>query len=266
MQRIVGMLVFLSPEPRPLDALSPWLDSRRDPVERAVQELEAQAHRRFIKSHLPLGCLPLYEEVRIIHVARDGRDACASFFNHVHAYTAEALARLDRIGAEDAAIGRRFPRPAADFRTFYLDWMAASPAEGPAPGLDFFAFEQSYWAERARPNLLLVHHNDLLSDLEGEMRRIAAFLSIECPPNLMQRLVEAAAFEAMRRDGDQLLPNAHRGFEGGADRFLFKGANGRWRGLLTADDAALYGAKVSAGLTADCAQWVEAGRLQAGIP
>ncbi len=263
---IVAMLVFLSPEPRPIPALSPWLDSRRDPIERAVAELEAQTHRRFIKSHLPFDCLPLYEEVRTIHVARDGRDACASFFHHLQAYTPHALAQLDRIGAEDAAIGRPFPRAPRDLRAFYLDWITTAAAQGPAPGTDFFAFERSFRAERARSNLLLVHYNDLKADLAGEIRRIAGFLGIECPDSLLARLVEAAGFEAMRRDGDRLLPNAGATFEGGVGRFLFKGTNGRWRDALGPDDLALYEAKVAANFLPACARWVAGGRLVAGDP
>lgn len=33
--------------------------------------IEAQTHRRFLKSHLPMDALPIYDEVRYIHVARD---------------------------------------------------------------------------------------------------------------------------------------------------------------------------------------------------
>ena len=33
--------------------------------------IEAQTHRRFLKSHLPFDGLPIYDEVRYIHVARD---------------------------------------------------------------------------------------------------------------------------------------------------------------------------------------------------
>ena len=48
---------------------------------------ESQTHRRFLKSHLPFSALPHYETVKYIHVARDGRDAAMSFFNHKSHYT-----------------------------------------------------------------------------------------------------------------------------------------------------------------------------------
>jgi len=100
--------------------------------------------------------------------------------------------------------------------------------------------EATYWRARRTENLLLVHYNDLKADLEGEMRRIAGFLAIEPPRDLWPRLVEAATFEAMKRHGETILARASNLFEGGADRFFFKGANGRWRELMTGDDLVHY--------------------------
>ena len=269
MQRIVGMLVFRSAEPFPIHDVSPWLDARfRQPIEVVADKAEAQTHRRLLKSHLPFDALPLYEGgVRYIHVARDGRDACLSFHNHSLAFTPAALANFDRIGLDDPWVGRPYPRAEQDFRAFFRRWVATDAATGQAtPSPDFFDFEWSWWAERARPNILLVHYADLKSDLAGEVRRIAAFLEIECAPDILGRIVEAAGFDAMRRDGERLLPNAGVTFEGGAGRFLFRGTNGRWRDVLGPEELALYEARVATGFAPDCARWMEGGRLAAGDP
>src|SRR6201999_3761852 len=74
-QQIASLLVFQSTEPREIQILSPWIDYRLAPVDAVMGFIEAQTHRRFLKSHLPFDALPFYEEVRYIHVARDGRDA-----------------------------------------------------------------------------------------------------------------------------------------------------------------------------------------------
>jgi len=51
MQRIVSLLVFQSPEPRPIMHISPWIDCRfKEPIEVALARIEAQEHRRFLKS------------------------------------------------------------------------------------------------------------------------------------------------------------------------------------------------------------------------
>ena len=65
-QQIVNLLVFQSPEPRHLGRLSPWLDARFfAPLEAILPGLEAQEHRRFIKTHLPMDAFPLYDEVPV---------------------------------------------------------------------------------------------------------------------------------------------------------------------------------------------------------
>jgi aryl sulfotransferase len=133
------------------------------------------------------------------------------------------------------------------------------------PDLSFFNLEATYWQARDTDNLLLVHYNDLKADLEGEMRRIAAFLSIETPEALWPQLVEAATFETMKRNGAALIPLASKAFEGGSNRFFFKGTNGRWRDVITAEDLALYD-QVAARMTPGLTRWVEQGRLGAGDP
>jgi len=68
-------------------------------------------------------------------------------------------------------------------------------------------------------------YNDLKADLPGEMRRIARFLDIEVPEQKWPTLAEAATFAAMKRDAAVLGPEMDMIFEGGANRFLYKGTN-----------------------------------------
>ena len=138
--------------------------------------------------------------------------------------------------------------------------------EDGSPSMSFFHFEQTGWAARKRPNVLLVHYNDLKSDLAGEMQRIADFLDIEIAPALWPELIEAASFEAMRRDGDRLLPRSSSQWKGGSRGFLFKGTNERWRGVFSDADLAIYDAKVEAMLEPGCGRWIAGGRLKAGEP
>lgn len=262
MQRIISLLVFQTPEPKPIMQISAWIDRRfGEPLEAVLDQIEAQKHRRFLKSHLPLDSLPIYDEVKYVHVARDGRDACSSLHNHVTGYTEEALRRFDKIGLEDETIGRPYPRPPVNPAQFFHQWV-----DSVAPNRPFFEFERSWWEGRGRPNVLLVHYNDLKVDLSGEMKRIAEFLDIIVDPEVWPELVEAAGFEAMRREGDLLMGPLVSAFEGGSGRFFFKGSNKRWRGVFADDDLARYDAKAEAILSPACARWVAHGRLQAGDP
>ena len=53
-QRIVAALVFGGrPLPASLGELSPWIDARFfEPIDPMLERVEAQHHRRFVKSHL----------------------------------------------------------------------------------------------------------------------------------------------------------------------------------------------------------------------
>src|SRR5436853_419338 len=81
-------------------------------------------------------------------------------------------------------------------------------------------------------NVLLVHFNDMKTDLEGQMRRVAAFLGVEIADGTWPSLVERCTFDSMRSRSDEIA-DFDRVFEGGAQTFLYKGTNDRWRGVLT---------------------------------
>lgn len=270
MQQIVGSLVFHDATPRAFPKVSPWIDQRFAGSEEDTYELlEAQAHRRFIKTHLPIDGLPLYDEVRYIHVARDGRDVALSAHNHFGGNSAATLANFDRIGLEDPVVGRPYPRLPADPADYFRLWLSTPAVPGQSDGLptpSFFDFVAGYWAERRRPNVLLVHYADLSADLEGEMRRVAAFLDVEPPSALWPSLVAAARFEAMKSVGASLMPRVVAQLEGGVGRFFNKGVAGRWRGVLTDADLLLYEAKVREKFSPSLAAWVEGGRALAGDP
>lgn len=270
-QRIVDLLVHQDASPRPVSDMSVWLDSRFfAPIEKDLATLAAQQHRRFIKSHLPLDALPIYEGVKYIHVARDGRDAFMSWHNHVLGFRPEFYERIVAISEEDPAlIPMPRARPPEDPHLFFQGWIAMAEQElrdGPGFDMGFFDFENTYWRERRRENLLLVHYNDLKADLVGEMRRISDFLEIDTPDDVLGELAAAAGFEAMKRDGPALLPTFEQAFDRGSQRFLNKGSNGRWQGALTPEDLARYDAVAKRKLSTSLAAWIERGRLLAGDP
>ena len=269
-QQIVASLIFQDGRPRSLPAASPWLEARFKAFSEDVFEtLRAQTHRRFIKTHLPVDGLPLHDEVRYIHVARDGRDAVMSMHNHFTGYAAAQFENFDRIGLEDPAIGRSYPRFPASPAEYFRIWISTPSFPGQTEGTpnpSFFDLEAGYWAERRRPNVLLVHYNDLKADLDGEMRRVASFLDIPVDEAIWPTLVAAASFETMRAVGGELMPQMKTMFVEGPRRFFNKGVNGRWRDVLTEQDLALYDAKVREKLSPGLAAWLEGGRHVAGDP
>jgi aryl sulfotransferase len=270
MQQIVGSLIFQDTAARPLPAISPWIDGRaHGPAPDIYRALAAQTHRRFVKTHVPADGLPLYEQVRYIHVARDGRDAVMSMHNHFTAFPDERIATFDRIGLTDPMIARRYLRAPADPNEFFLRWISTAVVEGQSdgcPDTSFFDLEAGYWAERRRANMLLVHYNDLLANPDAEMRRVAAFLEVAINDEIWPSLVRAATFNEMQRAGDRLMPQTITMRGGGSRRFFNKGTNGQWRGVLTERDLALYERKVQEKFSSGLAKWIEGGRSKAGDP
>jgi aryl sulfotransferase len=265
MQQIVVLLIFQSPEPRSINDIAPWLERRLEgPPEPLFATLLAQTHRRSLKTHLPFDGLPIHDEVNYIHVARDGRDACLSYHNQVTRFRPETRAALDRIGIEDETLRRPYPVIPQDAGDYFHMWLSEGVVGGAGDGtpyLSYFDLERTYWDQRHRRNLLMVHYRDLKADLPGEMRRVARFLDIEVSEAIFPELVKAATFEEMRRVGDQLMPRVLKTFEGGAERFFYKGENDRWRGVLGEEDLALYERKLGASLSPACAAWLTRGRL-----
>jgi aryl sulfotransferase len=269
-QQIVCSLIFQDPTPRALPEVSPWVEARfRNTAEQMRTQLEGQTHRRFLKTHLPIDGLPLYDEVQYIHVARDGRDAVLSMHNHFTGFADAQIEVFDRIGLSDPAIGRPYPRLPEDPMAFFRGWIG-QPVEPekslPGSTPSFFWTTRGYWNERRRPNLLLVHYSDLKADLDGEMRRIAEFLDIERDEAIWPSLVRAAGFEAMKAAGDQLMPYTRTMLAEGSKRFFHRGESGRYQNLFTDDDLTAYATKARSELTPGLIAWLSGGRRGAGDP
>ena len=272
-QRIVDLLVHQSPDIRPVFEISPWLDSTIfNSIEEDLAVLEAQTHRRYIKSHAAFDALPVWDSVKYVHVGRDGRDARLSWQNHEAGFRPEFRQRIMENAMKTApGGGPAAPPPPAptDPREFLLQWiegMEAAPSGASVADPDYFDFEASYWRERGRENLLFVHYDDMIEDLAGEMRRISDFLEIDTPASVMPALVEAARFKTMKAQGDALAPRLKLIFDRGADRFINQGRSGRGREVLRPDETARYQAIAARRVSPGLAAWLEHGRRGAGEP
>ncbi len=264
MERIVGMLLAASAAPAPVSG--PWFDFRlRGPVEPVSEMAEATVGRRHLKSHLPYDSLPVYEGVKFIHVARDGRDSAMSMHNHMRGFTPMIVEIMGQVSLNDPKFGDRpAPTPEDPAQSFH-EWLIDGGAHGD-PGASYWEVERSYWAARRDDNMLLAHYADLKADLAAEIDRVASYLEIALPAAVMAEIVAAARFETMRAQGETLMPGAAIAWAEGAKTFLHKGVNGRWQGVFAEADLAAYQAKIAAEFTPALAVWLESGRLVAGDP
>lgn len=252
MQQIVGQLIFSGAEGLNLAAMSPWMDLRVPPKHIKLAEVEAQAHRRFLKTHLPVEALVFSERAKYIYIARDGRDMVWSLFNH------HMRANDKWYGALNDTPGRVGPpigKPLANPRDYFLNWLANDGA----PFWPFWENVRSWWAIRNLPNVLLVHFQTLKTDLPGEISRIADFLGIDHDAETMARIADHCGFDYMKANADSISPLGGALWEGGGKSFIHKGTNGRWQGVLTAEDSKVFEARAETELGADCASWLKSG-------
>lgn len=245
---IVAQLIFDGEENLPVDALAPWVELRLTPLEELLSHLDSQTHRRFVKTHLPADVLRLSPEAKYIYLARDGRDVAWSMYNHLMKMTP---AFYDAFNETPGRVGPPIERPAAGPRQFFHDWLDGNVALWP-----YWPNVQSWWNVRDLPNVLLIHFNELKSDLSGQIRRIADFLELPVDESLLPRIVEHCRFDYMKANADAHSVVLKHLFEGGMQSFIYKGTNGRWHDVLNADDLEKYQAAAVANLTPDCARWL----------
>ncbi len=253
-QQILGQLLFAGRDDLAVHEVSPWLDLRVPPAPVKLAALEAQSHRRFIKTHLPVDALVFSPRAKYLYVARDGRDVLWSLYNH-H-MTANDM-WYGAMNDTPGLVGPRIEKPNADIRQYFLEWLEYD-------GYPFWSFWdniRSWWHIRDLPNVKLLHFDGLKRDLAGEMRGIAGFLDIDIDAATFPTQVEHCTFAWMKAHANITAPLGGIMWNGGADSFIHKGTNGRWRDILTADDNARYEALAVEKLGAACAAWLKEGSL-----
>lgn len=259
-QAIVANLLFPDQAfPQPVWRMSPWLDMRTPPLEPLIAGLEAQRHRRFIKTHLAADGLVWRPELKYIFVSRDGRDVFMSLWNHYSNYTEASYARYNDTPGR---VGPELPRAPGDIRDFWRNWCTRGWFPWEVDGWPFWSHlttTQSWWDRRGEPNLLVLHYADMKRDIGAAVARIAGFLDMPLTPARHAAVVEAASFDSMKRRARDYVPHGGQAWKGGAETFLYKGTNGRWRDVLSADDLALYDAACRRSLSDDCRLWLESG-------
>ena len=252
-QQIVAQMLFGGDPDLAVAEMSPWLDLRVPPKQVKLAEVEAQTHRRFLKTHLPVDALVFSPRAKYIYIGRDGRDVLWSLHNH-HS-SANAL-WYEALNDTPGRVGPPIGPPREDIREYWHTWLEKDGH----PFWPFWENIRSWWAIRDLPNVHMVHFADLKRDMSGEMRRMAAFLHIPIDESRWDRIIQYCQFDWMKANAVKSVPLGGAMWDGGAGSFIHKGVNGRWTDTLTPEESAAYEARAVQELGEDCAAWMKSGQ------
>lgn len=254
MQQIVAQLIFNGKPDLPVAEMSPWVDLRVPPKAVKLAAIEAQTHRRFVKTHLPLDALVFSPRAKYIYIARDGRDVLWSMYNH-HANANAAW--YEALNDTPGRVGPPIDKPPQSISQYYDEWLDNNGH----PFWPFWENLRTWWAARDLPNVLFVHFAQLRKDMPGEIQRIAEFLDIPREGLNLDAILEHCSFDYMKNHATGSVPVGGAFWEGGAQTFINKGTNGRWRDTLSAAQSQRYEQMAVAELGEDCARWLATGEL-----
>lgn len=159
-----------------INKVCPWFEIELE--KNNLEFLKRLPSPRCFKTHLTPDRLPL-ETGRYIFILRDVRDVVVSAYHHNRLFGVNMT----------------------------LDQTAEKFLNSNDPSLpSWFAFLESWWTHRKRPNVLVVSYETMVADLEGTIRQVARFLGIELREEDMPRILERCSFEFMKRHQEQFDP------------------------------------------------------------
>ena len=221
---------------------APWIDITDDEQDARIAALNAQTGRRQVKTHTPLDGIPLWQELRYISVFRHPIDVHLSFRRHVENMAQNVL-------------GDIYPPDIQEGFRIFLD---GDQRDG-ASRISIVDHFQSALEIAKLENVLCLHYADMTSDLEQAVHQIARHLSIQHPPVLMDKLVDAARFANMKKNADRFAVSAKEGFWRKDSDFFDSGTSEKWVGVLNDSDLAAYDAQLSKLINQRERNWLENG-------
>jgi hypothetical protein len=146
------------------------------PIQEATHWKESPERKRVIKTHYNWDLLPYSDQARYIAVIRDPKDVFVSNYVFV------------RDGVYGSAM------PSVD------TWLELYLSQQFPLGGSWAVNAAGYWAERHRPNVLVVSFKSMKRDLRGTVVKVAEFLNISAPDALIDEVCRLASFDYMKRN------------------------------------------------------------------
>ena len=247
MQSIIAMLIFgKSKMDCAIGEISPWLDCGFRDNDAIAVSLDAQTHRRCIKSYTPFDGITYRHDCTYMAVYRHPMDVHFSMRKHVENLKIDLL--------KD-----RFPESISDaFQMFVED-------ETPDGGNDDMTLDSivyhylSFRKFDHLPNVHLFHYTDMTRDLRAQISRAASILNYDHPSDVMNDIVDGAGFATMRSKAEQAAkPGGSATFKDEA-AFFDSGTSRKWEGHLSQTGVDKYKARIADLLPREDVIWLEYG-------
>jgi hypothetical protein len=177
------------------------------PIEEATHWERSPERKRVIKTHYNWDLLPHSDQARYIAVIRDPKDIFVSNYLFVR----------------DGVYGTAMPSVDTWFDLFLSPHFPL--------GGSWAVNAAGYWAERHRPNVLVVSFKSMKADLRGTVVKVADFLGIRASDSLIDEVCRLSSFEYMKQNDHkfwigQLVPwrkpgsMIRKGTQGGSSELL----------------------------------------------
>jgi hypothetical protein len=178
---------------------------------------------RLIKTHLPLERTPWHDQAKYLFVARNPFDCAVSFYHHTRGFV------------------RHYDFADGTWDDFFECFLAGEVDFG-----DYFDHLLSWWPRRGAPNVLFLTYEQLASEPENGIRRIATFVggraaALAENPARLEQVVRQSSFDGMRSDQDRW--SSRRPADMPA--FVRKGVVGDWRSTFSPSQAGRLAEKLA---------------------
>lgn len=230
---------------------SPWIDFNLRELDGVMARLEAQDHRRQVKTHTPLDGIPVWPDLRYITVYRHPIDVYFSFRKHAWNQKVEI--------SETFFPAEYFSEDPSDgFRVFLEgDYVEAASLQAI---VDHY---RCTLVQEPAENIIRLHYADMLRNLTGAFDRIAAHVGITHAPDVMAKLVKTATFASMKENAHRFTPSAGQGNWKDDAGFFDSASSNKWVGKLTDAKIAAYDDRMADLLPPDQRRWLEFGSVAA---
>ena len=191
-----------------LHAIIPWLDDSEDLPDLSV--VDDMPSPRVFKSHNPYHLLPkrLTEANRLIYVTRNAKDTALSMYFHTF-----------------GCWMYEYDEP---IEHFIAEFIAGRVEYGP-----YWTHLRSWYEQRDRPNLLVLHYEVMQDDLKIAVQSVARFLDQDLTDEEIDRIAEASTFGSMKQDPRTSMQMWDEEQRKPGMPFMRKGKVGDWQNHFT---------------------------------